>query len=178
MLLHTFNAQGCTQCILFKYSVVTYSKLCNMKCISIIHEQKNSFQFINENSLIAEVAFSPDTRVGRLKSTICRRLFLVDKTGVFSRNSCLRNEYGVKLGRLVPNKANQLGVIELENKKYNFSFSENELTVFGKTINQKLISCSFSNMVSVENALTKWNNSLVPNLILILSWHCLSNRMP
>src|SRR5476651_1188987 len=85
-----------------------------------------SFELWNQDKKLADISFSNRTRIARIVSNLGRRLFFFEKKGVLAPRAIIKNEYGIKMGKLELEKPGaQKGCLELDGKKYRYVFNEN-----------------------------------------------------
>lgn len=101
---------------------------------------------------------------------------------MFSPKAIIKNEYGIKIGKLELSKPGaQKGFLEIEDKKYQYIFNENnnaELQVFEENKNEKLISCNFpvqDNKPAISTN-SSFLDSKLPSLLLVLCWYAFQHN--
>ncbi|WP_207513240.1 hypothetical protein [Longitalea luteola] len=109
----------------------------------------------------------------RISSDENHRLFFIDKTGLWHNKTILKNEYGVEIGRLSIDKLHGAGSIDMEGKRYNFSFQKNtELVVFENSVSQPLAVCDMTAAPSFSSlAANKYSNEEYACFLLGICWH-------
>lgn len=134
-----------------------------------------NFELWDDQIKLAGIAFSNHTRFARFVCNMTKRIFSFEKRGFLSVKEIIRNEYGIKMGEVEETKpGGKRGHIILEEKKYNYVFTENtsgELLLYDDLMQNCLLNCSFS---GIFNGLTKTNSLLetrFASLLLVLCWY-------
>lgn len=149
-----------------------------MKWVSVNTGSLNeNFELWQADKKLAEISFTKGTRIARFVSSISRRIFFFEKKGLFYPKAIIKNEYGIKMGKLALSKPQaQNGFLELDGKKYQYSFNENnsgELKVYEEGRNSTILTCNFP--LSIQNLFksksTSFFDSKLPNLLLVLCWY-------
>lgn len=111
----------------------------------------------------------------RLSSEETHRCFFINKTGLWHNKTILQNEYGVEVGRLSFDKMHQTGILEMEGKKYHYTFQNNtslQLVVFEHTVSLPLAVCDLSSAPSFTSlAADKYSNEECACFLLGLCWY-------
>jgi hypothetical protein len=149
-----------------------------MKWVSVNTGSANeNFELWQDEKKLAEISFTKGTRIARFVSSISQRLFFIEKKGLFSPKAIIKNEYGIKMGKLALSKPGaQNGSLELDGKKYQYIFNENnsgELKVYDEINNNNILTCNFP--LPIHNQSTPKTNSFLdsklPSLLLVLCWY-------
>ncbi|MBP6431811.1 MAG: hypothetical protein KA319_08600, partial [Ferruginibacter sp.] len=111
-----------------------------MKWVKANTDSSNEqFELWEGDKKIAQLSFTNGTRIGRFVSSVTKRIFFFDSRGVFAPKAILKNEYGIKIGKLALGDAKlKNGYLEVEGKKYQYTFNlnnSNELKVFDEVSN-------------------------------------------
>ncbi|THU39871.1 hypothetical protein FAM09_08210 [Niastella caeni] len=109
----------------------------------------------------------------RISSEENHRLFFINKTGLWHNKTILKNEYGVEIGRLLFDKAHGTGIIEMERKKYYYTFQNNtELVIFEHTVSHPLAVCDLSSAPSFTSvAANKYSSEESACFLLGICWY-------
>ncbi len=149
-----------------------------MKWVSVNTGAANeNFELWQADKKLAEISFTKGTRIARFVSSISRRIFFFEKKGLFSPKAIIKNEYGIKMGKLELSKPQaQNGFLELDGKKYQYSFNENnsgELKVYTEGGNSTILTCNFPLPTQNQSTLksTSFLDSKLPSLLLVLCWY-------
>lgn len=134
---------------------------------------KEKFELWEDEKMLADISFSKQTRFVRMVSNLGKRMFSFEKKGLFTHRKVIKNEYGIKLGK-VEEKSTGKGIVELEGKKYPFVYDKDntgDLTLYDEDMQKNLLSCNFK---AITNTINKTNSLLdtrVANLLLLLCWY-------
>ena len=117
--------------------------------------------------------YNLDQQSVRISSEETHRLFFIDKTGLWHNKTILKNEYGVEIGRFSFDKAHGTGLIEMEGKKYHYTFQSNsQLVVFEHTPSLPLAVCDLSSAPSFTSlAANKYSNEESACFLLGICWY-------
>jgi hypothetical protein len=111
----------------------------------------------------------------RISSEDNHRLFFINKTGLWHNKTVLKNEYGVEIGRLSFDKMHYTGVIEIEGKKYHYTFENNsqkQLVIFEHTVTTPLVVCDLSSAPSFTSlSPDKYSSEEYTCFLLGLCWY-------
>lgn len=139
------------------------------------NSSQESFELRDEEKVLAGISFSKQTRFARIVSDIGRRMFSFEKKGILHPKKLIRNEYGIKMGTVEELKAGSgKGVVELDGKKYNYVFDENnsgELKLYDESMQQNLLTCSFNAISQGINKTKSFLDSKFASLLLVLCWY-------
>ncbi|WP_205514699.1 hypothetical protein [Longitalea arenae] len=119
------------------------------------------------------IKFNLEQQSVRLSSDENHRLFFIDKTGLWHNKTILKNEYGVEIGRLSIDKVHGTGIIDMEGKRYNYSFQNNtELIVFENNASEPLAVCDMTEAPSFTSlAANKYSNEEYACFLLGICWY-------
>jgi hypothetical protein len=155
-----------------------------MKWVSVNNgnNTQENFELWGEDKKLAEISFRSNTRIARFVSNLTKRLFFFEKRGLFAPKAIIKNEYGIKMGKLELEKPGaQNGFLEVDEKKYCYVFNENnsgELKVYDEAMQEELITCSFPLAIK-ENAKTiSFLDTKFPSLLLVLCWYAFQPKQP
>lgn len=152
-----------------------------MKWVSADHDtSKEKFELWEDGKMLADISFSKQTRFVRMVSLLGKRMFSFENIGLFNPKKVIRNEYGVKLGKMEELKTNTgKGVIELEGKKYTFIYDRDntgDLTLFDEVTKQNLLSCNFKAITNTLNKASSLLDSRFGSLLLLLCWYSFQSQ--
>lgn len=147
-----------------------------MKWVKTNNASSNEhFELWEGDKKIAQLSFTSGTRIGRFVSNISKRIFFFDNKGLFAPKAILKNEYGIKIGKLELGDAKaQNGYLELDGKKYQYTFNHNnsnEFKVFDEVTNENLITCTFPEPNLNATNTPSFLNTKLPSLFLVLCWY-------
>lgn len=136
---------------------------------------KENFELRENEKVLADISFSKQTRFVRTVSDLGKRMFSFEKRGFLNPSKVIRNEYGIKLGKVEESKPGTgKGFVELDGKKYAFVFNQEntgELVLYDETMKKNLLSCNFN---AINNTINKTNSFLdtkFSSLLLVLCWY-------
>lgn len=133
------------------------------------------FQLLDNEQVLAGISFSNQTRFARLVSGLGKRMFSFEKKGLLKPGKIIRNEYGIKLGRLEELKPGAgKGIVELNGKRYFFVFDKDnsgELVLYDEQMKQSLLTCSFNAINQGINKTKSLLDSKFASLLLVLCWY-------
>lgn len=145
-----------------------------MKWVNVNNSSsKENFELWEDEKMLADISFSNQTRFARIVSKLGKRMFSFEKKGFFKPRNVIRNEYGIKLGKLEEIKSGK-GIVEFDGKKYFFVYDKDnsgELKLYDETMQQKLLTCSFN---AINNGINKTKSLLdtrFASLLLVLCWY-------
>jgi hypothetical protein len=150
-----------------------------MKWVSVNTGTSNEqFELWESDKRLADISFSGRTRFARMVGQFGKRIFSFEDKGLFSPKKFIRNEYGIKMGKVEELKPGSgKGYVEMDGKKYYFVYNQDstgELTLFDESMQKNLLSCSFN---SITNRLGKTKSLLLngrfASLLLVLCWYAL-----
>lgn len=145
--------------------------------VSKTSEQELYELWLKDKKVMA-LEFHPSTNSARISSDEEQRVFHLRKEGLLKNKTVLRNEYGIRIGRLGYEKwdANH-GYVELGNEKFNYTIGNNpmaELRISRDNSEEPLVVCG----LKVKNDSTPVHfsnqNELSPSeymLLLSLCWY-------
>ncbi len=135
----------------------------------------NIFELSQNGEKVLALAYDPDTQSARLDCDISKRAFRIEKAGFLKNRTVLKNEYGVNIAQLAPEKnhANE-GVIELEDQRLFYSINSlvDELVVFKHASQQFMVNCNFASLKDALGLKKKNKNQLddYSPLLMALGW--------
>jgi len=130
------------------------------------------YQLTEGDAIKLVLKYNPEQRSVRVSSDESHRLFFIDKTGLWHNKTILKNEYGVETGRLSFDKTQHMGAIEMEGKKYFYTFEKQQLVVFEHSVSQPLAVCDLSQAPSFTSLSTdKYSSEECTCFLLGLCWY-------
>lgn len=133
------------------------------------------FELWDKENKIANISFSKQTRFVRMASSLGKRMFSFEKHGLFTPSKFIRDEYGIKLGKIKEAKAGSgKGTVELDGKKYSFVYDRDntgELSLYDEQMQHSLLTCSFKTLSSGINKTKSLLDSKFASLLLMLCWY-------
>lgn len=147
-----------------------------MKWVSVNNNSsQESFELWEDEKKLANISFSKQTRFVRVVSSLGKRMFSFDIMGLFHPRKIIRNEYGVKLGKLEMSKSDvTTGSVMLEDKKYLFEYNQHnsgELTLYDELKQNNLLTCSINSITLGLNKTKSLLDSHFTSLLLVLCWY-------
>jgi hypothetical protein len=133
------------------------------------HEQ---YELWHDEKKLLSLEYHSFTSSARIEYEDTRRVFLLRKEGLLRNRIALRNEYGVRIGRLTFDKSKpNEGLLELDNKKFSFGMQNGEkggLEIRSED-NQPLVHCG---MGSDQKVTTSRVPGQAENFLLMaLCWY-------
>ena len=133
------------------------------------------YQLTEGDNIKLVLKYNPEQRSVRVSSEESHRLFFIDKTGLWHNKTILKNEYGVEIGRLSFDKMQHIGAIEIEGKKYFYTFENNnkqQLVVFEHSVSMPLAVCDLSQAPSFTSlSPDKYSSEECTCFLLGLCWY-------
>jgi len=147
-----------------------------MKWVSVNNgTSSENFELWEADKKLAVISFSNTTRIARIVSNLGKRLFFFEKRGLLTPKAVFKNEYGIKMGKLELEKPGaQNGHLEIEDKKYHYTFNENnsgELKVYDEAMSETLITCNFPTNSTGSSKTKSFLDTKLPSLLLVLCWY-------
>ena len=147
-----------------------------MKWVNVNNtSSKENFELWEDEKVLADISFSKQTRFVRIVSVLGKRMFSFEKKGFLTPRKVIRNEYGIKLGKVEETKPGTgKGIVELDGKKYTYIFNQDntgELVLYDELMKKNLLSCNFK---AITNTISKTNSFLdtrFSSLLLVLCWY-------
>ena len=152
-----------------------------MKWVNVSKGSANeNFELWGEDKKLANVSFNNNNHIARIVSNLGKRLFFFEKKGIFSPRAIIKNEYGIKMGKLELDKPYaQKGHLEMDGKKYCYIFNENnsgELKLYDEEMKKNLLTCNFpqtTNPLLRKRSLLDTN---IPSLLFVLCWYSFQSK--
>ena len=147
-----------------------------MKWVSVNSGTANeNFELWEADIKVADISFSKSTRIARFVSKLSKRLFFFEKKGLLTPKAVIKNEYGIKMGKVEETKPGTgKGYVELNDKKYFFVYNENnsgELMLYDEAMQKNLLTCSFNTLSSGFNKTKSLLDTKFPSLLMALCWY-------
>lgn len=134
-----------------------------------------SFELWETDKKLAGISFSKHTRFARMVSTLGKRIFSFEKQGLFSQKEFIKNEYGVRIGKVEVTKPGAgKGIVEFDGKKYCYVYNQDnsgDLNLYDEAMKKNLLTCSFK---AINTGLSKTKSLLdtkFASLLLVLCWY-------
>lgn len=150
-----------------------------MKWVSVNNGSSNeTFELWEADEKLANISFSGRTRFARMVSRLGKRIFAFEDRGIFSPKKLIRNEYGIRMGKVEELKPGAgKGFVEMDGKRYYFVYNQAEsgdLTLYDESMQKNLLTCSFN---SITNRIKRTKSLLLDgrfaSLLLVLCWYAL-----
>lgn len=136
---------------------------------------QENFELQDNEKVLAGISFSKQTRFARLVSDLGKRMFSFEKRGFLKPGKIIRNEYGIKLGKVEELKAGAgKGIVELNGEKYFFVFDKDnsgELVLYDEGMQRSLLTCSFNAINLGINKTRSLLDTKFASLLLVLCWY-------
>jgi hypothetical protein len=133
------------------------------------------YQLVDNNETKLVLKYNLEQQSIRLSSEETHRLFFIGRTGLWHNKTILKNEYGVEVGRLSFDKNNHIGTLEIEGKKYHYTFqnsTQTQLVVFEQTVSLPLAVCDLSAAPSSTSlAADKYDQEESACFLMGLCWY-------
>ena len=147
-----------------------------MKWVNVNNSSsKEIFELREDEKVLAGISFSKQTRFVRTVSDLGKRMFSFEKRGFLNPRKVIRNEYGIKLGKIETEKPGSgKGTVELDGKKYAFIYDEDntgDLTLYDEQMQKNLLSCNFKGITNTINRTNSLLDSKFASLLLLLCWY-------
>ena len=147
-----------------------------MKWITVhTNSSTDNFELLEDEKVLAGISFSRQTRFARLVSDLEKRMFSFEKRGFLKAKKVIRNEYGIRLGKLEELKpGGEEGIVELNGKKYLYSFDKDksgELVLYDESGKKNLLTCSFNALNLGINKTKSLLDTRFASLLLVLCWY-------
>jgi len=147
-----------------------------MKWVNVNNSSStDNFELLENEKVLAGISFSRQTRFARLVSGLEKRMFSFEKKGFLKPQKVIRNEYGIKLGKVEGLKlGGEEGYIELDGKKYFYTYDKKnsgELVVYDEFRNKNLLTCSFNALNLGINKTKSLLDTRFASLLLLLCWY-------
>ena len=145
-----------------------------MKCININNTSSTeNFELQEDEKVLVGISFSKQTRFVRIVSDLGKRMFSFETKGFIKHAKVIRDEYGIKLGKLEEEKPGK-GTVELDGKKYFFVYDKDnlgELRLYDELMQKNLLTCSFNAINLGINKTKSLLDSKFASLLLLLCWY-------
>ncbi|WP_462249730.1 hypothetical protein [Ferruginibacter sp.] len=147
-----------------------------MKWVSVNNgTAQESFELWETDTKVADISFSKSTRIARFVSKLSKRLFFFERRGLLTPKAIIKNEYGIKMGKVEETKPGTgKGYVELNDKKYFFVYNENnsgELMLYDEAMQTSLLTCSFNTLSAGFNKTKSLLDTKFPSLLMALCWY-------
>lgn len=147
-----------------------------MKWINVNNtSSKENFELWEDEKVVADISFSKQTRFARIVSKLGKRMFSFENKGFFKPRKVIRNEYGIKLGKVEEIKAGSAkGYVELNEKRYFFEYDQHnsgDLVLYDESMKKSLLTCSFNAINSGIHKTKSLLDTRFASLLLVLCWY-------
>jgi hypothetical protein len=146
-----------------------------MKWVNVNNtSSKEHFELREDEKVLADISFSKQTRFVRMVSNLGKRMFSFEKKGFLTHAKVIRDEYGIKLGKVEePKPGTGKGMVELNGKKYFYVYQDNsgELMLYDESMQKNLLTCSFNAIASGLNKTSSLLDTRFASLLLLLCWY-------
>jgi len=136
---------------------------------------KESFELREDEKVLADISFSKQTRFARIVSKLGKRMFSFENKGFFKPRKVIRNEYGIKMGKVEEIKPGfAKGFVEFNEQKYFFVFDQDnsgDLILYDETMKKNLLTCSFNAIAQGLNKTKSLLDTRFASLLLVLCWY-------
>jgi len=142
----------------------------------IIRNPQSSLQeyrLTSNNNCKVILKYNPRHQSVRATSDNNHRLFFLETTGSLSDKIIFKNEYGIEVGNLVYDKLRgKHGSALIDQKKYHYEITEEELLIYTSDLTQVLIRCSLQSTPTLGSNISSLNFSHndIRCMILGLCW--------
>lgn len=135
---------------------------------------KENFELRDNDKILAGISFNKQTRFVRLVYGLGKRMFTFEKKGLIKPGKIIRNEYGIKLGRMEEIKPGAgKGIVVLNGKKYFFVFDKDksgDLVLYDERMQKRLLTCSFNAINPGIHKTKSLLDTKFSSLLLLLCW--------
>lgn len=133
------------------------------------------FHLVDQDHRMATLKYNTHQQALRVHGDGHYGVFFFERNGGILNKTVIKNEYGQEIGKLSFDKRHHRdGVIELENKKFIYSFETNplvELTIYNKDIHQPLVTTGLRYANGPATAATDpTSNEEYASLLVALCW--------
>jgi len=147
-----------------------------MKWVNVSNSSsKENFELQDDDKVLADISFSKQTRFVRIVSDLGKRMFSFEKKGFLKPGKVIKNEYGIKLGKIEEVKPGAgKGTVELNGKKYFFVYDKDnsgELKLYDELMQKNLLTCSFNAINLGINKTKSLLDTKFASLLLLLCWY-------
>ena len=148
-----------------------------MKWVKIDNNSsKEIFELREDEKVLADISFSKQTRFVRIVSDLGKRMFSFEKRGFLHPFKIIRNEYGIKLGRVEETKPGAgKGYVVFEDKRYFYVYDKDnlgEVSLYDdETMQRSLLKCSFNAITLGLNKTKSLLDTKFASLLLMLCWY-------
>jgi hypothetical protein len=154
-----------------------------MKWVSVNNtSSKEHFELWENEKVLADISFSKQTRFVRIVSDLGKRMFSFEKQGFLNPRKVIRNEYGIKLGKVEELRPGAgKGYVELDGKKYFFVYDRDnsgELKLYDELMQKNLLTCSFNAISFGLNKTKSLLDTRFASLLLMLCWYTFQPHNP
>ncbi len=147
-----------------------------LKWINIPGSTEKKYELWNCENKLLTLTYDPSIQTAKIEAEDSRRLFHIDKKGIFKNKIILRNEYGVEVGQLGFGIFKQnAGFINLNDEHFQFLIQKpfDKLVIYKTAGKIPLLICNIA--AAYKNTLTQFiksNEEIVNNQACLLMSLC------
>jgi len=145
-----------------------------MKLVNVNNtSSKENFELQENEKVLANISFNKQTRFVRTVSDLGKRMFSFEKRGFLIPRKVIRDEYGIKFGK-VEETGSGKGYVELDGKKYFFVYDQDnsgQLKLYDEAMQKNLLTCSFNALALGLNKTKSLLDTKFASLLLLLCWY-------
>src|ERR1700733_6807551 len=107
--------------------------------------KKKVYELWHKDKYVLSLTYNTSAGTARIESLDEKRLFIISKEGVLRNKTVVRNEYGLRVGKL--GHENHQNFIELDGERFFYSIRNqpsDELIIYKETEEDPLIVCKIS----------------------------------
>jgi len=147
-----------------------------MKWVSVNNgTAQESFELWKDDVKLADISFSKSTRIARFVSNLSKRLFFFEKRGLLAPKAIIRNEYGIRMGKVEETRPGTgQGYVELDGIKYFFIYNQDnsgDLILYDEGMKKSLLTCSFKTLAAGFTKTKSLLDTKFPSLLMALCWY-------
>lgn len=137
-----------------------------------------AYVLMQNNNKLLTLSINPRAGTVRIETRQDKRLFMMRMEGFFRSRCVLRNEYGVKIGRLaIQNADPDCGIVELENEVLQYRLQTNgpqpQLIIFRENEDVPLVRCDVvpGRSNGAVQRIRSGMNQVLSGLLMALCWY-------
>jgi hypothetical protein len=112
---------------------------------SVTTDQQESYELWHKEQKLLILDFHPFTNSARIQCAGEKRVFLIRKEGFLRNKTVLRDEYGMRIGQMGPDRNSKTeGSIDLDNEKFFYVVRNNpepQLVIYKESIEKPFVVC-------------------------------------
>jgi hypothetical protein len=134
------------------------------------------FELWNEDVKLMDISFNKTNRIARLVSNLGKRLFFFERSGFLHPKAVLKNEYGIKMGKVEEEHKQGVkkGFVELDGQRYCYTYNSlntGELNVYDEGMKKNLLTCSLNAVSKNFNKAKSLLDTKFPSLLMAMCWY-------